>query len=367
MAKAVADVTGENQAGFGSDGSKVKGFSHMHDSGTGGVTSLGNFPIFPHAGCPGDEIGRCNFTELDRAQHHRNGSVEARPGYFALTLDSSIRAEMTVANHTALYRFTFPKATEAIEGSKLSPVILTELTDLSHTHRDTHVFLNTSTGRLSGNARFVPSFGTGTYQLHFCADFKGAGIREVGAFNGSGDVGYSEKDDGSFDYTFRPIGGYTWFHAPDNPERQIIARVGMSFISIEQACHSSSTEIPDFDFEKTLHVAEEAWRSKLDVISIKDGGVDTDMQTVFWSGIYRNFISPQDYTGENYLWASEEPYYDSYYCIWDSFRAQHPLLTMLDPQSQTLMVRSLIDIWRHEGMMVSTIHPLNTKNLLTYF
>lgn len=76
-----------------------------------------------------------------------------------------------------------------------------------------------------------------------------------------------------------------------------------------------------------------------------------DLQTIFWSGVYRAMISPQDYTGENPLWESDEPYYDSYYCIWDSFRSIHPFLTLVDPHSQTLMIRSLIDIYRHEGYL----------------
>ena len=351
MAKAVADVTGENQAGFGSDYSKVKGFSHMHDSGTGGVTSLGNFPLFPHSGCMGDDINRCNFTADTRATHHQNGSVEAKPGYFALTLDTGVRAEMTVANHTALYRFAFPESPQGLGDSKLSPVILTELTSLAGAGRSTHIYLNKTTGRITGSGTFTPSFGTGQYELHFCADFKGASVREMGGFNRTGGVVYSTRDDGSFGVADDAIGGFTRFNVPENSDRQILARVGVSFQNIEQACNSSTTEIPEFDFAKTQQTADLAWRDKLDVIKIKDGGVDKDLQVVFWSGIYRNFISPQDYTGENYLWTSDEPYYDSYYCIWDSFRAQHPLLTMLDPHSQTLMVRSLIDIWRHEGHM----------------
>lgn len=59
-------------------------------------------------------------------------------------------------------------------------------------------------------------------------------------------------------------------------------------------------------------------------------------------------ISPQDYTGESYLWESDEPYYDSFYCIWDSYRSIHPLLTLLDPFAQSRMIRSLIDIYRNE-------------------
>lgn len=55
--------------------------------------------------------------------------------------------------------------------------------------------------------------------------------------------------------------------------------------------------------------------------------------------------------GENPLWKSDEPYFDSYYCIWDSFRSTHPLLTLLDPHAQALMVRSLLDVYRHEGKL----------------
>lgn len=55
--------------------------------------------------------------------------------------------------------------------------------------------------------------------------------------------------------------------------------------------------------------------------------------------------------GENPLWKSNEPYFDSYYCIWDSFRSTHPLLTLVDPHAQALMIRSLIDVYRHEGKL----------------
>lgn len=58
-----------------------------------------------------------------------------------------------------------------------------------------------------------------------------------------------------------------------------------------------------------------------------------------------------DYTGENPLWESTEPYYDSYYCIWDSFRSIHSLITIVDPVSQIRMMRSLVDIYRHEGWL----------------
>ena len=180
MAKAVADVADENQAGYASDGSNITGFSHMHDSGTGGVSSLGNFPIFAHVGCPNDDVKQCKYAKADRGVARVNESVEARPGYFAITLETLIRAEMTVSNHTALYRFSFPDPSPG--ATPVSPLILAELSDLPNSIQAGHFVVDPQTGRIQGNGRFVPSFGTGTYQLYFCADFSGAEIRDVGTF-----------------------------------------------------------------------------------------------------------------------------------------------------------------------------------------
>lgn len=98
--------------------------------------------------------------------------------------------------------------------------------------------------------------------------------------------------------------------------------------------------------------AQQAWTDTPGVIEIKPGeGVNTSLQAIFWSGVYRSALSPQGYTGENSLWDSTEPYYDSYYCIWDSFRSIHSLITIIDPVSQVRMMRSLVDIYRHEGWL----------------
>ena len=315
MAKAVADVNGEDQGGFASDGSNITGFSHMHDSGTGGSPSLGNFPIFPQAGCPDDDLDNCKFAPSDRATPRINGTVSARPGYFTVTLDTSIKAEMTVTNHTALYRFTFPQGSNS--SVPLSPLIILGLEDLPASRTQGSASVDPATGRMTGNGTFSPSFGTGNYNAYFCADFTGASIRSTGVwFNqraGSAVKTVNVLDTG---VDSPPAGVYTRFNAPDS-NGQILARVGVSFISSDQACRSAETEIPSFDFDETLSAAEDAWREKLSVIKLDATGVDDSFQTIFWSAVYRSLISPQDYTNENPLWESDEPYYDSYYwyCI----------------------------------------------------
>ena len=279
--------------------------------------------MFPQAGCPGDELDRCKFATNDRATPRINGTVVATPGYFAVTLDTNVKAEMTVSNHTAIYRFTFPE-TPAEEDAPLSPLILADLIDLPLSRINGSVSVNNDTGRIIGNGTFSPSFGIGTYDLHFCADFSGAKIRDTGVFinnrAGSEPKNLSVVADGvDTSPDILPAGAWTRFYPPDQ-NNSILARVGVSFISVDQACSNAEKEIATFDFEAVHAVARQAWVDQLSVVSVVPGGAGADLQTVFWSGIYRASISPQDYTGENPLWTSSEPYYDSYYCIWDSFR-----------------------------------------------
>ncbi|KAF2137511.1 glycoside hydrolase family 92 protein [Aplosporella prunicola CBS 121167] len=350
MAKAVADVTGDNQGGFASDGSKIIGFSHMHDSGTGGSPSLGNFPLFPHPGCPGNNFESCQYNKGTRAVNSINGSEKASPGYFSVVLETGVQGEATVTEHTALYRFMFPNGTSGTE-EPAQPLIQAELSDLPNSFRKGEIAVDNATGRITGNGTFAPSFGSGTYNAHFCADFSGATIVNTGVYRYN-EAGLTPKrllvnsqmqSDG-------PFGAWVQFQPPKGAGR-ILARVGLSFISIEQACQNAEREIPEFDFNGVKKAAEAAWRTKLGVMTIDAGNASTALQKVFWSGAYRTFISPQDYTGENPLWTSQEPYFDSFYCIWDSFRTIHPLLTILDPQAQTLMIRSLLDVYRHEGWL----------------
>ncbi|KAI2625806.1 glycoside hydrolase family 92 protein [Hypoxylon sp. NC1633] len=356
MAKAVADVTSDNQAGYASNGSPVTGFSHMHDSGTGGASSLGNFPIFAYPGCVNDDVNGCVFPKRQRQVEIVDGSVSARPGYFTIGLKSGVKAEITAANRTALYNFTFfSNATgNATTGAPLSPLFIVDLTDLPDTRLDGNASVDPNTGRMTGSGTFQPSFGTGSYTLHFCADFlQGNSIRDTGVFVNTRAGSEPKTVVMGHDNNSPPLPGgtYTWFNEVEEGAT-ITVRVGLSFMSVDQACTTAETEIPDFSFEKTLATAEEIWSDKLSVLSIDTTGfTDTDLQVIFWSGVYRAMLSPQDYTGENYLWESDEPYYDSWYCIWDSFRSIHPFITLVDPYSQTLMIRSLIDIYRHEGWL----------------
>lgn len=350
MAKPVADVDGQNTGGFSTDGSNVTGFSHMHDSGTGGNPSLGNFPFFPQY-CKDNIVDNCKFAKAARAVPYKSDSVVAHPGYFALTLENDIKAEMTATQRTALYRFTFPEGHSA-DGSDLNPLILVDLTDLWDSRQNASISLNADNGRIKGNGTFLPSFGAGSYKSYFCADIVNAEVDDSGIWvnDRAGSVQELFVTRG-FNNFYIQAGGYITFDRPDDGILNV--RVGVSFLSSDQACKNAESEMPNPEsaFDGVRKKAEAAWKDKLSPMKIVPGGASEGIISSFWSGIYRTMLSPQDLSGENPLWKSDEPYFDSFYCLWDAFRAQHPFLTIIDPQAQSKMVRSLLDTFKHEGWL----------------
>ncbi|KAH6606104.1 glycosyl hydrolase 92 [Trichoderma cornu-damae] len=350
MAKAVADTNSiNNQGGFTLDGSPITGFSVMHDSGTGGFASLGNFPLFPYTSCPGGDVDRCSFPKNDRVKFgsFSNESVVAKPGYFGVTLDSGPKVEMTTSQHAALFKFTFPNA-----GPDDKPLILQDLSDLSDSREDNGtVSVNEKTGRFTGDATFVASFGTGTYKLYFCTDFSGAEIHDNGIFVNTRATAEVKNLTISRSISRYPLpgGAFIRFASAQNP---IYARTGVSFISRDQACSNAEKEITEWDLDKYANEAADLWREKLSPITINPGkGVSDDYIKSFYSGIYRTMVNPQNYTGENPLWNDGEPYFDSFYCIWDLFRSQMPFMTILDPAALTEQIRSLISTYEHVGWL----------------
>lgn len=311
MAKAVADVNGQNTAGFSTDGSNVTGFSHMHDSGTGGNPSLGNFPLFPQY-CPDDDIDNCKYLITDRATPYVLDSVVATPGYFGLSLANGIHAEMTVSEHAALYHFKFPSEKPA-SGMALNPLILLDLTDLNASRQNATISV-ADDGRIKANGTFLPSFGSGSFISYVCVDFSGADVLDTGIWvnNRAGTEPKELFVTRGINLFYIQAGGFVRFNAPSNGI--VSARVGVSFISSDKACQNAENEIPDWDFTGLKKAAEDAWRKKLSVVEVKAGnGSDTSLLTNFYSAIYRTMMSPQNSTGENPLWESTEPYFDSFY------------------------------------------------------
>jgi len=250
---------------------------------------------------------------------------------------------MTTAQHTSLFRFTF-------SDTEFSPLILLDLTDLSDSRQDNaSISVDDSTGRMTGNGRFKPSFGQGDYVAYFCADSSGPQIRDNGIFVNSR-ASASVKDlqiSRGINAGPLPGGAFNRFTS----STPVTVRVGLSFVSSDQACSVAEAEIPDFDFEQTHSAAVEAWRTKLSPVTVSTDGVDASLLKNFYSGIYRTMVNPQNLTGVNPVAAPNDIWFDSFYCIWDLFRSQLPFLTVIDTSAVVEMIQGLLNIYKNQGWL----------------
>ncbi|KAJ7160027.1 alpha-1,2-mannosidase, putative subfamily [Mycena crocata] len=357
--KPVADsMSRDNLAGYVSDESRISGISQLHDDGTGGAASLGHFQLLPltHKECAKNDLTKCALDIQRRGLGH--GEPTASPGYFGIPLNNGVNAEVTVTEHTALHRFTYPSDAEEL-------LLLLDVTAvLSGVYRNsgrTTISPNPTTGgtRVTGTGRYIPSFGKDMYQPYLCLDtahpikhgqyYETAGSRAYTALNATSELDRALENHG-------PAGVLMAFTTAEEGKgaqnRTLEVRMGISWTSAARACEYAEAEIPDLAaFEGVKAAARAKWNEVLGTVEIDATGTSADTQTLFWTSLYRTYIAPTNITGDNPLWDSQEPYWDSFYCIWDTFRVVHPLYAVTAPQAQAEIIRALIDIARHTGWL----------------
>ncbi|KAF8184698.1 glycoside hydrolase family 92 protein [Pholiota molesta] len=345
-----------NHAGYDGDPTfNVTGFSQLHDDGTGGAVPLSNFKLFPFLECSTFE--KCPTTMANRKLLRRvlpNGLPDdaASPGYFSTNLSNSIRVELTATRRTALHRYTFPAGTT-------NPRLLVDLTnDGQKSSTNPEMTLDPASARVMGGASFSGSFGPGRYNAFTCVDFRAEGYTlgaptEYGVWLSNFPVRGSTNLLQTYYGFVSEMGAlFTFNPAPGGKATSILARVGVSFISSAQACANAEEEIPTFDFDG-VHAANRAqWNDLLSRVQVDTTGVDAETTELFYSSnphLSGRFKPPD--TGENPKWNSTEPYYDSLYCNWDTYRTLYPLMSLHDPATFSRIVRGMIDIQKHEGWL----------------
>jgi predicted alpha-1,2-mannosidase len=330
------DTTNADTSGYASAG-QVIGFSHTHVSGTGGDSKYGNFRVTPTAGPL--RVGNLRFSKSDES---------ASPGYYAVTLAGDggpIRCELTATRLAGLERFTFPAAADG-------NVILDASARVKLAQRATHVEVNiVDDTHLSGVATFTGGWNPGAYTLYFFAEFNRP-MKSWGTWTADLTSTLTipnrrrQVGDQTHNYA-NQTGAFAVFDT--TKDRVVEMKLGVSFVSVEQARSNLEREAPGWDFEAVRRQAEEAWERVLSKIEVT-GGTEAERR-IFYTALYRAHYMPHDLSGENVWWQSSEPHYEDFYTLWDTFRTLHPLLTLIQPERQRDMVRSLIDTYRHTGWL----------------
>jgi putative alpha-1,2-mannosidase len=131
----------------------------------------------------------------------------------------------------------------------------------------------------------------------------------------------------------------------------VSSRVGISWISNEQACQNLNNEIPGgTDFSTVVENTKTAWNSQV-LSKITTTTTNSSNLQLLYSSLYFMNLLPTNQTGENPGWNSTEPYYSDIFTLWDLFRCSTALLHVLQPEVYEEHIRSMIDIWRFEGYL----------------
>jgi len=353
MAKPGPDY-GDNEGNAGWEASgDLNGFSQLHVSGTGGGPKYGNILVQPM-------MGKADPAHSPAPREEEHAEV----GYYSVKLrGSGIRAEVTTARRTPVYRFTYPATGERTLLVDVGHLLMRRH-ESPHRYPESQVVYSAdvqvlSTTEVTGMQASVMGWNIQTtpmkvyFYLVTNTPAVSTGVWEDGKRVQPGAKTASYGMPFTMSTLPRPpapivsTGAYLTFAAGEKP---VMIKIGVSFVSIEQAKKNAMTEVANFDFDGTRKAVVKAWDDELATVKIEGGTPDERQQ--FATGLYHSMLMPVDRTGENPLWQSTAPYYDDFYCIWDTFRSSTPLLTLLHTKRVSAILQSLLDIQDHDHFFV---------------
>ena len=323
-------------SGYHNDDRSIYGFSHTHLSGTG-IGDLGDVLLLPY----------CGEDSIKPVATFNKETEKATPGFYAVHLDNfNVDVQLTSTEHVGLHKYTFGNPKER-------RVML----DLGH-------ILQPNWGhKLTGNEYVMVNDSTieGTFKTQGWAYFHSISYRVT--FSEPMEMVYQYIDgklrsdslflklvsdkDVKFHYKFKESG------------QPLMVKVALSPVSPEGAGRNMEAEIPGWDFDKVCHESKEIWNKELNRIRIKTE--DPKIRTIFYTALYHTMIAPfayQDVDGK-YVGMDKKIHtashgYTNYtvFSLWDTFRALHPLMTIIHPELAQKMGEALV-----QGYLEGTILP----------
>jgi predicted alpha-1,2-mannosidase len=325
-------------SGYHHDDTSIMGFSHTHLSGTGAADLL-DILVMPGTGKVHTEPGtRENPSEGYRSRFSHE-TEKGEPGYYSVFLeDYKVLAEMTATPRVGLHRYTFP----ADQSSHFIVDLVHGATDLPQRtycnviSAEMHVVGNDT---ITGGRR-VQEWAPGRY-IYFAMKFsKPFASAEINA--DSKPLGTSVRDaQGKF---LKCV-----LKTPTTENAVVQVKVGLSAVSIEGALKNMEAELPGWDFDGVRQAACAAWERELAKISIETNLADH--RKIFYTAFYHTLVAPtlfSDVDGQyrgmdlqvHQLAAGGHNY--STYSLWDTYRALHPLYTLVQTERLPGLLNSLI-------------------------
>ncbi len=325
------------------------GFSHVNLSGVG-CPDLGSLLLMPTAGALEVDFKKYGSTYTNE---------QASPGYYSNFLEKyGIKTEVSATERSGIARFTFAKGQGNIL-LNLGEGLTNETGAMVRKVSDTEV----EGVKLLGTFCYNPQ---AVFPIYFVVRVNKAPKtfgywkkqRPMQGVEAEWDIyagKYKFYTNYSREISGDDVGVYFSYDVENN--EQIEVQVGVSFVSIANARENLNAEQPTFDFEKTHRQARERWQRDLNVVQV-EGGTD-DQKTVFYTALYHALIHPnmlQDVNGEypemegdEVLTTQNRRY--TVFSLWDTYRNVHQLLTLLYPDRQLDMVRTMLAMYKEHGWL----------------
>lgn len=331
-------------SGYHYSDNSIIGFSHTHLSGTG-RSDLMDVMLMPFVGDVKLQAGTKENPDWGYRSRFSHDEEWASPGYYKVNLkDYDIMAELTVSPRCGIHRYTFPENIN-------SHIIL----DLSH-HFSTDSVIYTSLEVINNNTitgqRKTKGWGEpgekywSNQQLFFAMQvskpFQSANVV-------TDDMIIEDKRAEG-----KNIKAILNFETKQN--EKVLIKVGISAVSIENALKNLSNEIPDWNFDEVLAKTQAEWRSKLSTIAVS---APEETKNIFYTAFYHSLLAPclyNDVNGE-YLGSDKKVHttqdFSNYtvMSLWDTFRAQNPLLTLITPDKTNDIINSMLAQYDEYGLL----------------
>jgi predicted alpha-1,2-mannosidase len=318
----------------------IRGFSQLHVSGTG-WGQYGCFLVSPQIGLATKPDAHESDKADEKAEAHQ---------YQVRLSRYDILTQVTPAKRSAIYRFTFPESNQAhilLDAAHHIPGdVVKQMKKYLNKPIPASLTISEDGRSISGTSRYPGGFG-GPYTVHFYAEFDRAPTA-IGTWRDDKTEEGSRKIESSG--KLEHLGSYARFDTKAGDVIQM--KIGVSFLSVEQAKASLTSEIPDWSYDKVRDTAAKQWSDTLNAIKVK-GGTD-DERTIFYTALYHAHIMPRDRTGEFARFDPKAPMWDDHYAIWDTWRTMYPLMALIRPDMVRDSVNSFIERQRVDGSVADT-------------
>lgn len=325
-------------SGYHYSDSTIIGFGHQHLSGTG-IGDLGDISFMPAIGTvkttrgdlPDDSTGIYSYFS------HKNEIV--KPGFYSVLLDRfDINVELTATKRVGFHKYTFPK-------SDAAKVII----DLEHgigwdSPVDGYLVMENDTV-ISG---YRKSKGWAKDQtVYFTAVFSKP-MKGFVVSNGAESV-EGTKINAQKAY------GQVLFSTSDG--ESLFVKVALSPVSIDGAKINMQAELSGWDFNKTVSDADKSWNDELGKIVVETD--ENSYKRVFYTALYHTMIAPSVFCDVNggYRGSDSIIYHDTTFVnyttfsLWDTYRAAHPLMTIIHPEMVEDVAATMINIYKQQGKL----------------